>query len=146
MNYFIFLCTLSQSSQQFYWLKAQYYFAKNVLFNFIFQHEGQLYANWLFYIFTFYYKGFLFQLFSRAIHMHITILTWFKMVALPIPKWLHFAKNLKLNFEVGSHLYVNCCFYILFFHGKSFPFQFLSLRTRKDRSILTGFQKGHIGG
>ena len=48
---------------------------KNVLFNFTFQHEGQLYANWLLFILIFYYKDLLFQLFRRGIRIRITIPT-----------------------------------------------------------------------
>ena len=47
------------------------------------------------------------------------------MVALPVPKWSHFAKRcddllLKPNFEAEGHLYVNYYFHITFFMVNSF--------------------------
>ena len=69
---------------------------------FSFQVEGDVYVICLFNIFTSYYKLNLFQLLYRGIHMHIPVLTEFKMDASVAEKVAIFGRKkpvLKLNWK-----------------------------------------------
>ena len=57
-------------------LKNGHIFRKNILLKLNFQGEGNLDVHFLIYFLIIYREWVLFQLFSRGIRMHISILTW----------------------------------------------------------------------
>ena len=87
-----------------------------------FQDEGQMYANFLFYILIMLRKFFAFQFFSRAIRMQIPILTGVQNE----PKshrndsafLLINVLFMKLLFHNEGYLYASFLFYIMIIYGK----------------------------
>ena len=86
----------SGSKRSHYRLQDGHILRKNVPLKLDFQKEGQLYANWLFYIFTIYYKCPLFQFFSHGICMHLPILTGIQKRRINDSKMVTFYKKLHL--------------------------------------------------
>ena len=120
---------------------------KTVLFSLTSQHEGQLYANWLFYIFTIYYKCPLFQFFSHGMCMHFPILTVVQKGRITGSKMATFYLKfvlLKLDFEKEGQLHANWLFYVFRFCYKCLLFQFLSCGIYIHVPILTGVQDVRI--
>ena len=114
----------------------------------VFQDEGHLYANCLFFILTVYRIYLLFQFFLHLwytyTHSHPS-----RGSKGRISGWKNchiLLKNvlLRLNFQDEGHFYAICLFYILSFCLKCLPFQFLSCGMRMHILVLTGVQNGYI--
>ena len=121
---------------------------KNVLLNFTFQYEGQLYTNYFFHILAFYCKSLAFQFLSRVIQMHILIPTGIQTER--VRRWensqILITKFYFWSFfsKMKGHLHGNFLFYILFIYHKCLLFQFISRGIGMHIPILTGVQNERI--
>ena len=119
----------------------------NVLLTMNFEHEGHLYANCLFCIFSFFIKCLLSQLSSRDIDMTFPFYQGFKLDAQIAGKTVIYWQKkifLKFIFWDEGHLYPNCLFYILTAYCKCLLFLFLGCGIHMHIPILTRAQKWRI--
>ena len=126
--------------------KISHILFKNVLFEFIFRDEGPFYVNYLFYIIIIYFKCLVFEFLRCGIHMHILTLT--KKMRYRLKSSHVLLKNilLKINFQVEVTFKSIVCFIFSHFALNCLLFKFFSRVMRMHITILTGVQKGYIGG
>ena len=112
-----------------------------------FEKEGQLRANFLFYILIIYCNFFGFQCLSRGIPMFFPTKQGFKMNASITKKsaiclWKMLILN--LNFQGEYHCFAKFLFYILIISRKCHTFQFLTCGIHIYFPILTRVENGRF--
>ena len=122
---------------------------ENVLFKVNFEDEGNFEVNYLFDTFSFWVKCLLFQLFSRDISMHVSILSSVQNGGINHQENIHFLLQTVLfegYFQTRSSFDGNCFFCILTIYQNCLLFQFLQYGISIHSLILTVVQKGHYTG
>ena len=124
------------------WKNGQY-LLKNILFQLNFHDEGNLYANCLFHILSFFARCFFFSVFMlwhTYAHSHPKRSSKWTLSHQKTSHNLLNTCTFKLNFQDKVQWCANCFFHILSFSFKCFFFQFLIRGIRMHILIVTGLQ------